>query len=191
MNKQIIGLCGPIGSGKDTIADILLSEYDFSNRDSFAKSLKDVLSVAFGWDRDDLEGLTPASRLWRETTDEWWSNRLDQTITPRKMMQLWGTECIRMNFHNEFWLATVEKRINNIFAQNPNAKIVISDVRFPIEAECIKKLGGSIIKIIRSNVISSTSNHSSETSLNDIEPDFIIYNYGTIEDLKTILKCLL
>ena len=46
----IIGVCGLIGSGKDTIADYLISEHNFQ-KISFADKLKASVGVMFGWDR--------------------------------------------------------------------------------------------------------------------------------------------
>ena len=61
---MIIGICGFIGSGKDTIADYLVNFHEFK-RESFASSLKDAVSAVFGWNREMLEGRTKQSREWR------------------------------------------------------------------------------------------------------------------------------
>ena len=79
---MIIGVVGSIGSGKDTVADYLANFHSF-RRESFAASLKDAVSVIFGWDRTLLEGRTKESREWREQQDEWWTKRLGINITPR------------------------------------------------------------------------------------------------------------
>ena len=50
---MIIGVCGFIGSGKDTIADYLTNFHGF-RRESFAGSLKDAVAQVFGWDRTML-----------------------------------------------------------------------------------------------------------------------------------------
>ena len=65
---MLIGLVGLIGSGKDTVAERLVSHHGFV-RDSFAKSLKDAVSNIFGWDRNLVEGNTKESRAWREQPD--------------------------------------------------------------------------------------------------------------------------
>ena len=65
---MIIGICGFIGSGKDTIADYLVNLHGF-RRESFANSLKDAVAQIFGWDRIMLEGRTKQSREWREQRD--------------------------------------------------------------------------------------------------------------------------
>ena len=54
---MIIGLCGLIGSGKGTVADILVDEHKFE-KISFADKVKDAVSVLFDWDREMLEGET-------------------------------------------------------------------------------------------------------------------------------------
>ena len=54
---MLIGLVGLIGSGKDTVAERLVMNHNF-RKDSFARSLKDAVSVIFGWDRQLLEGVT-------------------------------------------------------------------------------------------------------------------------------------
>ena len=61
---MLIGICGLINSGKDTLANVLIEEYSFK-KDSFASTLKDVLSVLFNWNRKLLEGDTEDSRNWR------------------------------------------------------------------------------------------------------------------------------
>lgn len=140
---MIIGLVGLIGSGKDTAADYLVRSHNF-HRDSFAAPLKDAVANVFGWDRIMLEGLTPDSRRWREEADIWWSNRLGRHITPRGMLQEWGTEVCRNNFHQDIWVASMENRLR----QTTN-NVVISDVRFPNEIWTIKQAGGFIFHIDR------------------------------------------
>ena len=61
---MLIGLVGLIGSGKDTVAERLVSHHGFV-RDSFAQSLKDATASIFGWDREMLEGNTESRVLVR------------------------------------------------------------------------------------------------------------------------------
>jgi broad-specificity NMP kinase len=75
---MIIGICGLIGSGKDTVADILVQENNFKKL-SFADKLKDGVSAVFGWDRVMLEGNTEKSRAWREQEDTFWTNETGRT----------------------------------------------------------------------------------------------------------------
>ena len=140
---MIIGLVGLIGSGKDTAADYLVNFHQF-RRDSFAAPLKDAVAAVFGWDRELLEGRSKQSREWREQGDIWWSNRLGRHITPRGMLQEWGTEVCRNSFHPDIWVASMEDRL-----RRTTVSVVITDVRFPNEIWAIKQAGGFIIQINR------------------------------------------
>ena len=201
---MIIGICGFIGSGKDTAADYLVNFHGY-RRESFAASLKDAVSHVFGWDRTMLEGRTAESRAWREQPDEWWSNRLDRDITPRYILQYWGTEVIRQGFHDDMWIASLE---NKIRASKDN--IVITDCRFPNEISGLKQQGAKIIWIQRGITphwydIAAQANrgsknaikwlaenniHSSETSWAGTDFDAIIDNDGSIDNLYLQLKNL-
>ena len=141
--SMIIGVCGFIGAGKDTIADYLTNFHEF-RRESFASSLKDAVAQVFGWDRIMLEGRTKSAREWREQRDEWWSNRLDMEITPRWILQYWGTDVCRGNFHNDIWIAALENKL-----RNSQDDVVISDCRFPNEIKSIKNAGGIVIRVVR------------------------------------------
>ena len=140
---MILGVTGLIGSGKDTIADYLVTEHGFK-RVSFAASLKDAASAVFGWDREMLEGTTKKSRVWREKKDEWWSERLGMTVTPRLMLQYWGTEVCRKGFHEDIWVASVENKL-----RQSEDDIVITDCRFSNEVDAIKNAGGVAIRVER------------------------------------------
>ena len=140
---MIIGICGFAGSGKDTIADYLQNIHQF-RRESFAHTLKDAVAAVFGWDRDMLEGRTRESREWREQVDSWWSERLGMTVTPRLVLQLWGTEVARKSYHDDIWIASLENKL-----RKTHDDVVISDCRFPNEILAIKQVGGVVIRVTR------------------------------------------
>jgi hypothetical protein len=140
---MIIGICGLIGSGKDTIADYLQNIHQF-RRESFAHTLKDAVAAVFGWNREFLEGRTHESREWREQRDDWWSERLGRNITPRWILQYWGTEVCRKGFHDDIWIASLENKL-----RTTHDDIVISDCRFPNEIAAIKNSGGIVIRVVR------------------------------------------
>lgn len=141
---MIIGFTGLIGSGKDTAADYLVNFHGF-RRDSFANTLKDAVANIFCWDRTLLEGRTKQAREWREQIDTWWAERLGMpTLTPRWVLQYWGTDVLRNHFHDDIWIASLENKL-----RKSTDDIVISDVRFPNEVEAIKRAGGKVIRIKR------------------------------------------
>ncbi|CAB4132997.1 hypothetical protein UFOVP257_30 [uncultured Caudovirales phage] len=141
---MIIGISGFIGSGKDTAANYLVGWHGF-RRDSFAGALKDAVATVFGWDRELLEGLTPESRQWRDQVDTWWAKRLNMpNLTPRWILQYWGTEVCRGGFHDDIWIAALENRL-----RSRSGDTVITDVRFPNEIKTIRNAGGIVIWIKR------------------------------------------
>jgi hypothetical protein len=199
MSKNtIIGFVGFIGSGKDTAADYLVNTHEF-RRDSFANTLKDAVAAVFGWDRILLEGRTKEAREWREQVDPWWAERLNMpTLTPRWILQHWGTEVCRHGFHDDIWIASVENKL-----RNTTDDIVISDVRFPNEIKAIKKQGGTIICVERGvnphwydiaiqanrgvnsaiNWLKENNIHASETAWVGEDIDYVVLNNSTIDIL--------
>jgi hypothetical protein len=203
---MIIGICGFIGSGKDTVADYLVNFHEF-RRESFANTLKDAVSSVFGWDRVMLEGRTKEARDWREQVDPWWSERLAMpTLTPRWVLQYWGTEVCRKAFHDDIWIASLENKL-----RNSKDNIVISDCRFPNEISSIRNSGGKIIWVQRGitphwydvalqankgvesakRFLEKEGIHASETSWIGTQFDDIIDNNGTIDQLYTQAKSLI
>ena len=195
---MIVGICGFIGSGKDTIADYLVNFHEF-RRESFASTLKDAVSAVFGWDRTLLEGRTKEAREWREQVDPWWAERLAMpTLTPRWVLQYWGTEVCRKAFHDDIWIASLENKL-----RNSKDNVVISDCRFPNEISSIRNAGGKIVWVKRGelpiwyetalaanqgsniaiNELKMLKIHASETAWVGTEFDYIIENHGTIDDL--------
>jgi hypothetical protein len=208
---MILGVTGLIGSGKDTVADYLCTFHGFK-RVSFAASLKDAVSAVFGWDRELLEGSTKTSREWREQTDIWWSERLNMEITPRWVLQYWGTEVLRNNFHKDIWVASVENKL-----RQSKDNIVITDCRFVNEVNAIKNAGGTTMRVVRGkqpewydaavsynkgevgNMSWSISKakldklrvHASEYSSVGLDYDHYVDNNGTIDELHTSIKSII
>lgn len=201
---MIIGICGWIGSGKDTAADYLVNFHQFK-RESFAGALKDAVACVFGWDREMLEGKHRSAREARDMVDGWWAKRLGiPDLTPRWVLQQFGTEVFRGAFHDEIWIAALERRLGTA-----KDNIVISDCRFPNEINAIRHQGGRVIWIKRGNLPEwyDTAHqqlttgeslmsknyptiHPSEYSWIATEFDAVIDNSGSIEDLYEQLKNL-
>jgi len=205
---MIIGVLGLINSGKTTISSILEKNHNFKQL-SFADSLKEAVSSIFGWPLEMIQGNTPESRLWRDDVDEWWANRLQiPELTPRWILQQWGTTIGRNSFHNDIWIASLQRKlINN------KDNIVINDCRFANEIEAIRESGSKFIKVIRgdspewlntavdvlNNPKTSTNNmsllyptvHISEWGWANQEVDFIIENNSDFKDLEIKINDLI
>jgi hypothetical protein len=202
---MIIGICGFIGSGKDTVADYLVNFHEF-RRESFASTLKDAVAAVFGWDRTLLEGRTKEAREWREQVDPWWAERLAMpTLTPRWVLQYWGTEVCRKAFHDDIWIASLENKL-----RNSKDNVVISDCRFPNEIQSIRDAGGKIVWVQRGELpdwydtaieanlghnyavqdLKMRKIHASETAWVGTDFDTIIDNNRSIDDLYQQAKLI-
>lgn len=202
---MIIGVCGFIGSGKDTVADYLTNFHGF-RRESFASTLKDAVAAVFGWDRTLLEGRTKEAREWREQVDPWWAERLNMpNLTPRWVLQYWGTEVCRKSFHDDIWIASLENKL-----RTSKDDVVISDCRFPNEIKSIRQAGGTIVWVQRGITphwysIAEVANrgdnkarewlglngiHASEYSWAGTNFDTILDNNKTIDHLYSQVKNL-
>ena len=196
---MIIGICGFQSSGKDTIADLLIKQYGFKKL-SFAGALKDVVSIIFGWPRDKLEGLTKEDREWRERVDYWWAKTLKMPeLTPRYVLQYFGTDLFRNHWHPDIWVKVVENQLANLDSGN----FVITDCRFENEINMLIRYGCKIINVYRNlpkwfneyregnNVEEVKLLHRSEIEWIKCYYDYEVENNGTIEDLHNEIKNIL
>jgi hypothetical protein len=196
---MIIGICGLIGSGKGSVGDILVEQG--YKKVSFADKLKDGVATIFGYDRSMLEGDTDESRSWREQTDEFWSKETGRTITPRIVLQEFGTDCMRNGYYDGVWVSLLKQQI----LDNPG-DYVIPDVRFRNEQDMIRELSGQIWRVQRGdvpewygcamldnttggNLMEAYDIHSSEYKWIDLNNKFdtTIYNNNTLDQLKELV----
>ena len=165
---RLIGLYSPApASGKTTVANLLINH----RRVSFAAPLKftvynllhelGVASVHYAY--VDKEAIIP-----------------ELGVSARHMLQTLGTEWGRACIHPDFWVMIARAETQRILADGGCA--VIDDVRFPNEAAMIRELGGELWRIDRPGV-SYDGSHGSEGGLEDITPDRVIVNDGTITQL--------
>lgn len=201
---MIIGICGLAGAGKDTFADGIIAVNPTWKKLKMATILKDITAQLFGWNREWLDGETLESREWREQVDEFWNDKVYESLrpfTPRKALQFLGTEVGRNQICGELWSISLCRFIQ----QHPEENYIITDVRFLDELKMINSLGGVIVEIQRdlpswyyhiydyrlgiSKDVEKyneaiKSHHSSETSwIGNEYIKYVIYNDGKIEHL--------
>ena len=150
--------------------------------------------------------IDPADMLTMRSYLEWkdaFEDRFLVKLTPRLLLQYLGTECAREIIHPNTWvnalfadykfIEVLPNEDTSLFNYNPIYNYpnwIITDVRFPNEADAIKALGGKLIRLTRTtNVLEEIAMHPSETALDNYNKfDFIIENKGTEEELYTILR---
>ena len=267
--NNLIGISGKIGSGKDTVGSILqdYSDNDYQIK-KFADKLKEIACLLIGCTRKQLEDREFKEKelgeewwqygLIRENTRKpilYPSKKEDiekqlkvfnnarmyiNKLTPRKLLQLLGTECGREIIHPNIWVNALFADYKHIWndpdpikgndynityrKDYPNteesliqygggseaevftreieqSKWIITDVRFPNEAQAIKDRGGIVIRVKRpldrlgnsklpKLKHTSVTQHPSETALDDYDFDYVIENEGSIEELVEKVKQL-
>lgn len=158
----LIGLIGYKNAGKDTLADYLVREHGFEKH-AFADPVKEVCRIMFHLTPEQLTD--PEAK---ETVDERWGT------TPRKMMQKVGTDMVRAQLGDDFWLRHMDARVQR------KEKVVVSDVRFPNEAEWVRQNGGVLVRIVDGT--QHNDYHASETAQLSIHEDVRIFNHKTSID---------
>lgn len=204
----------------------------------FADKLKDFVCMLIGCTREQLEDREFKEK---ELGEEWWytygrignvdilvsyldmdkefknnNNAYIEKLTPRELLQIIGTDCIRGKVHPNAWVnalfadykyeihrSEVPTRAAGFIDQHVYPNWIITDMRFPNELEAVKRRGGITIRVNRpydslnQNSLFSlqkqqeTNNHPSETALDNAEFDYIIENNSTIEDLIHTVSLIL
>lgn len=190
----VIGFGHKRGSGKDTSAGYFCKHYQ-AERIAFADPIKALTMVAYGLDRDQAYGDQ------KERTDPFWD------VSPAELQQVEGTELHRkrlaeifpQKFGNQnIWVRMARRRIE----EGESSFYVISDLRFPNEADMVKELDGFCIRVdcdfetrmrrTGGNFEGRDDDHYSEVALDDFTGwDFIVDNNGSEDDLKRGLETVI
>jgi hypothetical protein len=169
--KMLVGLCGRKGSGKDTVAAILSETHGFLQY-ALAAPLKRVCKQLFDFNDD---------QLWGEGKDI-----VDSRFhkTPRELMQKQGTDFVRCEMGEGFWLLKFE----GWFASNSLLeRVVVSDVRFQNEVDYIKRMGGRMYKVERPQ-LKDGDMHVSEQADSLVGIDATIVNGSNISSLEAQIE---
>jgi hypothetical protein len=168
---MIIGLSGYARSGKDTIAEMLIMNYGFK-RLAFADNIRKAIIKL-----DPI--LSNGKRISGSVNEIGWepTKAIPET---RRLLQVFGTEIGREMFGEDFWVKQVFKQIRE---EEIYKNFVITDVRFPNEANFIKANGGEIWRINR-NQNKPINTHASESAMNEYKFDRVVSNDTSIQELE-------
>lgn len=175
---MIISITGKIGSGKDTIADIIMQYTPYHDWEvkKFAGKLKDIASIISGVPKINFED----QEFKKQDMGSEWG------MTYRDLLQKLGTEAMRNGLHENVWVNALFADYHfNIEEDEQMPNWLITDTRFPNELEAVKTHKGITIKVIRDSGNTIGTTHASETALDSYtEWDYVVNNNGSIEDLK-------
>ena len=148
--KKYILIHGMKGSGKSTLAQMINSKLENSGIFVLADAVREKIALAFNIDTDELESEdtknSPSEKLYGQT--------------PRKVMQLFGTEFGQEAFGKTIWC----KILNDEIQQDIYEYNIIPDVRFEHEYNYLKD--SLVIFLSRDGVYQDEFNaHSSENGL--------------------------
>lgn len=182
---DIIGVNGPIGSGKDTVAQAMepmgYTQMSFSDTLRLAGAVTFGVPLRFFLDRELKERPLPGS-----------------TMTPRKLIQLLGTEVVR-TIDTGIW---VNRMLLRAFSAVPvldairdgapskltaagGIKIVNADVRFENEAVFMRSISPGIVRLRRPGTSLAAGNgHASEAGISPAASDIWLDNDGSKADFE-------
>jgi hypothetical protein len=177
----LVGLIGKKRVGKDTFAAVLVEEFGFA-RVAFADPLKEMALT--------IDPLLPSDGLYTyhlaEAVDDLgWEHVKDTYPEARRFLQRLG-DGVRQ-FDEDFWVAAGMQEASSNRAEG--FPVVITDVRYPNEADAIREAGGTLVRITRPGVDDGDT-HASETALVGYETEEEFHNASSVSDLKDWVRAL-
>ena len=201
---RIIGLTGPAGSGKDTVAALLRVHCGYTSM-AFADALRGEVADAFCvpaqllLERDTKEHALSALALHRCMDPNFEAfviaahqrqglGMVDTTAprSPRQIMQWWGTEYRRAGAPN-YWVRAAQKRVTDMHRWGHAHRFVMTDVRFQNEADLVREYGGQIWQIVRPDLAPIEGGHPSEVTGAEFKPEAVINNCHDMRHLQQLV----
>ena len=198
---MIISITGKIGSGKDTVAQIIqeCTPYHKWEIQKWAGKLKTIAEIISGIPKEKFEDqdfkYTNLPKCWDRQVQSG-RYKTTQSMTVRDLLQLLGTEAMRNGLHTNVWVNALmsdykgnvkewDELGNDTLVEYPNW--IITDTRFPNELEAVREQKGITIKVHRPGrkTDEKQAQHASEVALDHVTDwDYVVSNDGDLSDLK-------
>ena len=176
---RLIGLSGYAGAGKDEAARVLVAAG--WTRVSYADVLREFLVA--------VDPLVPTpcgipTRLSALVAQDGYEHAKRTYPEIRQLLQRLGTDAGRRILGENVWVEAA------LAAHEPLDRIVVTDCRFPNEADAIRARGGVVVRLDRPGC-EPVNGHVSETALDGYAFDQVLVNDGTVTDLHLAVLGLL
>lgn len=166
---RVVGLTGYAGAGKDAAAAGLVAEG--WTRQAFADPVR---SMALAID-PLIQGASHIDSLsWFVKQGGWDTAKRIPDV--RRFLQRLGTDGVRVHLGADAWVQAFE------LARDRRANTVAPDVRFPNEADHIRRMGGIVIRIDRPSV-GPVNGHVSE-NVDSLQVDATVVNDRSVDELR-------
>lgn len=204
MRRHIIGLTGYAGTGKDTVADLLVTHAGFRKL-AFADAIRGEVADAFGVDMDVLTNPVtkqePSASLSLQKAPFCFANAVACCArptaadtawvaaprSPRQILQWWGSE-YRRRQNPDYWVHQLRARLILLMQKQLGTRFVITDVRMDNEAAALRAMGASIWQVTRPGSIGELEGgHSTATDGSRFAPDFVVNNLHDVRHLQGVV----
>jgi hypothetical protein len=165
----------------------------------WAGKLKAIASMLTGIDQEKFEDQEFKKKYlgsqWAEAGyDEDRKMHSLKPMTVRDFLQRLGTDAVRNGLHTNAWvnalMADYKKIDYNDDEQPEYPNWIITDTRFPNEAQAIKDAGGLVIRVDRPGV-KPINDHPSEVGLDNWKFDYKIANVSDLKALTATVQGIL
>lgn len=175
MTARLVGITGYATAGKDEFAKSLALRGNFHVM-GMSDALLDMAQVLNPiLQHEDGQLFEFNQVLWALGYTE-----AKKIPSVREYLQRLGTEAVRDILGNDSWTRAAERKFIGMLESGRN--VAVTGIRFPNEAAMIKAYGGTIVKILR-NGTEPSNGHSSDTELDNLPVDVVVFNNGTLDDL--------
>ena len=168
---MIIGILGPAGAGKTTVAELLAKQLGKQTLVMSVAAPIRAMLLTLGVQPSDFD------RKSKEKTITWIG------ASPRHLMQSLGDWGRGVN--QSLWVSLAETRMTTALLDG-TPHIIVDDIRTPLEAALIRKFNGVLIRVERDGL--QNSSHMTERAASLIDADHTVQNNGSLEQLKQALE---
>lgn len=190
----VIGLGGLLGSGKDAVADYLVSDHGFAKH-FMSEPMGRSLYALNPWISIEYEtnGGADAVRFvrYRDFVDEVGYTAAKQNPEVRALLQRLGWDVGRLIIGENTWVDIAERSMTS--DRRAGLPTALTGVRTMNEIDLIEKLGGTLIWVNRPNnpyTTDASAGHLTETSVGPSDFHIIIENDGTLDELRAKVEAL-